>query len=81
MEAAAAAAAAMEKEEEEGDKDAYEPCTYVSVNDEDYRSFLAAEEKLKASPPNSLFSVPRPIARNLRGAHERTDATWIHYSF
>lgn len=57
-----------------------ELCTYVSVNDEDYRSFLAAGEKLKASPPDSLFSLPRPVARDLREAHERTSATWIHYS-
>lgn len=40
-----------------GGRDKDDSCTYVSVNDEDYRSFLAAEEKLKASPPNSLFSV------------------------
>lgn len=56
-------------------------CTYVSVNDEDYRSFLAAEEKLKASLLRAAFPpLPRPMARDLRGAHERTDATWIHYS-
>lgn len=42
--------------EEEKERDACEPCTYVSVNDEDYRSFLAAEEKLKASSLWAPFS-------------------------
>jgi len=45
-----------EEEEEEEEKDACEPCTYVSVNDEDYRSFLAAGEKLKASSLWAPFS-------------------------
>lgn len=52
----------------------------MSVNDEDYRSFLAVGEKLKASAPGSLFSLQRPMARDLGEAHERTEATWIHYS-
>lgn len=49
---------AKEEDEEEVERDACESCTYVSVNDEDYRSFLAAREKLKASslrPPFSPF--------------------------
>lgn len=45
-----------EEEEEEEERDACEPCTYVSVNDEDYRSFLAAGEKLKASSLWAPFS-------------------------
>lgn len=49
--------------EKEGRRWRSTPCTYVSVNDEDYRSFLAAGEKLKASRPGSLFSLPRPTAR------------------
>jgi len=72
-----------EEQGEEGrrERNACEPCTYVSVNDEDYRSFLAAGEKLKASSLRAPFSPFRvQWQQKTFGAHERTVATWIHYS-
>jgi len=68
------------KEEKEGGKrDGCEPCTYVSVNDEDYRSFLAAGEKLKASSLSGLPFLPSAVQWRRETFAERTSEPATRY--